>query len=888
MFAAAHLLPCAGLLSAFTHVPQIQAVRDIESKPENFPAYQFRNLRPVPVFVTIASSLESPDGTLRDFPPVAYQVAASETRTLAVVDASTPAELRGDIALLRSIITIEGQSPVTHAAIVGTPRPVSRDGDYFIAMNAHLSRCSAEEQWKMLRLMREAGVRSVRLETRFEAPDQNGVHAISPKIDETLLAAEAFGMNTLMAITYFPKSFYESSEKVRMAYECARSVAGRYKGRIYDYQYGNETNSGWGAFGAAADMAAHNQAMALGTLSVLPDARPATFGIAEADPNYLGELLRNGLAPYIRAVTVHPYCGVAEAGIAKLEANQRVIAAQDSARGPSALRTELWATEIGFHVDERGTLNPTTQQLTQVNGFTLDQQADQLARLFLLARAKGIDRIYWYNLYGKNDPETFWLLDADFRPRSAYHTLKFIAPLLNGSIPLGGTASTELVQQHLFRQPDGSVFLAAWALRDNVKVSLRLPSRDGDEENHYTVHDITGLDISGEIDLESPVMLGERAIIIRNMPKDTASFSSLDVQVNALDQRNWNAPMSRWETGAGTTIQVPYVVFNSGSRPITAHPAVIARMPGWKIELPEPVAVAPGETVTRHIALTAPANAVPGVEYRFSFAAELAGPRRTVPYEVRVWLDGQFPYAHLLSDAGGPPRHKVRRPIDEGRDGFGRSELTAYRRPVTVDGDLSEWQAEEFVTLDQGGSWKLRDVTHPLREDKYARAALRWDNQYLYAAFLVFDDDLSIPDLTSRDWRDSDNVRVFLSAEPDFARRAKNVTERDLLLFMTPTRQNHDEPPAVMAASIGGFLRENFGEQVRIASRVWQGGWLIEAAIPFASIGVMPHANLEIGCNLLSDDSDHGFRKSAHMTYLKNFNYWNDPRTLGVLRLMAE
>ncbi|MDR1281571.1 MAG: alpha-galactosidase, partial [Opitutaceae bacterium] len=553
---------------------------------------------------------------------------------------------------------------------------------------------------------------------------------------------------------------------------------------------------------------------------------------------------------------------------------------------PALPRTQLWATEAGFHVDERGTLNPVTQQFTQVNGFTLDQQADQLARLFLLARARSIDRIYWYDLFGKNDPETFWLLDKDFNPRPAWHTLKFIAPLITDATPLGGTASTELVQQHLFRQADGGVFLAAWALRDNVPVRLHLPELSGNIR--YTIHDITGRDLTAEIDLTKPVILGERAFVIRNLPRTTDSFLAREILADTLDRRNWNAPMSRWEIDAGEMIKAPCVVFNSGSAPVTVHPAIVERMPGWEIRLPDAFEVGPGETVTRYIELVSPRDGVPGVEYRLSFAVETAGPRRTAPCEVRVWLKGAFPYAYLLADTGGVPGYAVRRTIDEGRAGFGRGELSARRATVTVDGDLTEWGAGEFVTLDQGGNWKLRDVTPPLREDKYARAALRRDDRFLYAAFLVLDDDLSIPDLTSRDWRDSDNVRIFLSAEPDPARRSKNVTGRDLLLFMTPTRQGHDELPAVMAASIGGHLRQGFESQVRIASRVWHGGWLIEAAVPFSAIGITPREGLELGCNLLSDDSDHGFRKSAHMTFLKNFNYWNDPRSLGTLRLLAD
>jgi hypothetical protein len=850
-----------------------------DDNPENFPVWEIRNNTGSPLVFTLAGSLEFPSGVLRgQVTSASRTLAPGATIILPSFPDSTPASLHGDIALLRATVIPAGGEPVTGSAIVGTPRPRPRGQDALVGMNAHLHRYTPGEQWRMLRMMRDAGVTTIRMEHRFQAPDAQDRFRFDPKLDEVLLGAEAFGMTPLLALTWFPESFYDAPDKAGMAWSWAKAVGERYKGRVFDYQYGNETNSGWAAFGAAADMTVHNQAMALGTLAANPDATPATLGIAEALPNYLRELFRTGLAPYVRAVTLHPYCGTPEAGIAKTLACRRIV-------GEYGHGQKIWLTETGFQVSEPGILNPVTQQLTLVNGFTLDQQADLTARLFLLGRSHSIDRIYYYDFFGKNDPETFWLVDGDFNPRPAYHAVKYTSALLKEAAPLGGTDPVEPVQKHLFRRPDGAVVLAAWAVRDDVGADLHLPPPAANRDLQATT--ILGEPVA--LPSTGTIRLGPRPVLIKNLP-DIPSFVRLDVLANPVDGRNWNAPMQRWTANPGDTLNIPCVVFNPGAGAITAHPVLLNRYPGWAIKLPPPFAVPPGRTVARQITLTLPDNLVPGVEYRPRFAIETTGPRRTTPFEPRIWINGKFPYDPHLADTGITPAWPVRRIIDEKQTGFGRDTILARQAPaaaarLAVDGNLADWNPDDFVTLDQVGQWKLRDAGRPMREDWFARAALRWDSTRLYFACIVLDNDLSLPDLTSRDWRDSDNIRLFLSTAPA-DKRAARITKDDYLVFMTPTREFHDEPPAVMLASLGGFLHKNLEPRIKIASRIWHGGYLVEASIPFAMLGISPRPGLELGCNIMSDDSDDGYRRFSGMTTFRSLNYWNSPQSLGTLRLV--
>ncbi|MDR1280243.1 MAG: alpha-galactosidase [Opitutaceae bacterium] len=882
--------------------PDVTVTMKRDADYARLPVFEVRNPGSTTLAVTIASSLEDTGGELRQQATATHTVPANGTATLPACADPAFTVLRDDIALLRSRITLStapDAEPVTHSAIVGTPRPVARDGDYFVGINAALPRYTAEEQWRLLRMMREAGITSVRIEPGFRARDPGtGDYAtLNPgNVEQSLLACEAYGMNTLFLLSYFPKPFSGSAEKAHLAYDWAYVMAKHYKGRVHDWQFGNETNSGWGAYGAAADMAVHNQAMSFGVLAANPDARPATLGIAEALPYYLRELFRNGLAPYVKAVTGHPYCGVPESGVSKLMANRRVICEFGGDQ-------EIWATEVGFYHGPSTTVNPVTEQLTQSNGYSLETQADQLARLYLLARAQGIERVYWYNLYGKRDRETYWLLDENFNPRPAYETLKLVTAFLRGTTPLGGTGPDEPLQYQLYRKPDGgAASLALWSVRNNTRARLHLPAGLA-----LTVRDTNGKPVRLPEPALTPdgrdatwsLTIGQTPLLIEGLPPTTQPWTQLDLLANSLDSRAFNLPLHRQETRAGETIAIPLVVYNPGKQPVRAHPVVLKNYPGWDVRVPAPFDIAPGQTVTKTIAASIPADSVPGVEYRLRFAVETAGPRRTTPFETRIHLYGQFPYGPLFADDGHAPGYPVRRPdFDEGvlptrpsKDfaGFGRENLTARRAtPDTkVDGNLQEWDPAEFVTLDQGGQWILRDVGAPHREEWFVRAALRWDDTCLYVAWAVLDNDLSHLDLVSRDWRDSDNLRVFLSSEEP-EKRQRALTEKDLLLYMAPSQQFGTEPPAVLAAIMGGVSRDGIESRIKTASRVWHGGYVMEAAIPLSAIQVdSPCPGMTLGCNLLADNATQGWRDQTRMTTMKTRLYWTSPEgTLGTLRLV--
>ena len=103
-------------------------------------------------------------------------------------------------------------------------------------------------------------------------------------------------------------------------------------------------------------------------------------------------------------------------------------------------------------------------------------------------------------------------------------------------------------------------------------------------------------------------------------------------------------PSHRFTLKPGATVEIPWTVFTSSAVPVQARPALLSTNPGWKLEFPANETVPAHGTRNGRFRLTAPADAVPGTEYEFTFAADLDVIQRTRPYTVRVYVEGAFPY----------------------------------------------------------------------------------------------------------------------------------------------------------------------------------------------------------------------------------------------------
>ncbi len=754
------------------------------------------------------------------------------------------------------------------SGIFGAPGKLNRENkDFLVSMNVHLEKYTPELRWKLMEMLRKAGVKSVRIDGYFNMPgDEKAAENTYRRLDEVILGLEAFGIEPMVGLMWFPRQFHSAPEKQKAAYQWARHMAERYKGRA-SWHYGNETNSGWAAFGAAADMAALHRAFALGTRAGDSEALVATFGIAEGLPGYLEKFLEYNMHDYLDAVAVHPYSGTPEAGIAKTLANKALLRPGQ----------QIWATEIGYHIDDTKVgVNALTGQLTQVMGFTTEQQVDLLSRLFILGRATGVDRIYWYDFYGLKDRETFWMIKPDLTPLPAYHALIKVSREMSNVTPLGGTNLDEVIQRWYFRMPDNRILLTAWSLNEQGELA-GIPKA-------AVITD--ALDNPVALSATGNLPLTGRPLFIK-LPADGwfEGMLNKNLLASALDQRSFSKPSFRFTGKGGEKITVPFTLFNSSDRTLTAVPIVTKTLPGWRVEFEhKQLQVKPRETITVPISFNPAADLVPGVEYHFALAGELDNGQRTAEFPIRIKLDGRFPYRQILDfkhNIDYPMWDSMNEPIFQ----KGNPELTATPEKAVVDGRLDEWKPEEFYELDQRLTWKLRDPKIPSTEDFTGKIAFRYDDEFLYAGIIVLDDDLSVGDCLSRDWRDSDNIRIFLSAEADPQKRSSRISEKELLLIISPTDISRTKPPVAFAAVLGGYARPGFEQKIQLAGKAWTGGYVLEVAIPWKELGIIPQKNLLLGLNVLADDADGGFRRHTAMTYLGNVEYWRSPTSLGGLRL---
>lgn len=787
-------------------------------------------------------------------------------RASAVPFPGKASRIRGQVVLFRT--EIKGSAGSTHlSGIFGEAAPVRRESVNVFGMNVHTSWYDPDVQWQLLRMLKDAGITTVREDTMFhDLEDEKGARWTVKQQLETILAMEAFGIRPLVMIAWFPKRFYQSPQKLERAYKWAEYLAKRLKGRA-DFHYGNETNSGWAAFGAAADMGPLNAAFALGTKSGDPEALRASFGIAEGLNNYVREFVGTGAMKVLDALCIHPYCGTPEAGIAKSVAAKNVLR-------ENGVSDRVWATEIGFHFEKEGEFNRKTGELTGVAGFSQVDQENFLPRLYLLAQSHGIERVYWYDFFGKGDPETFWIVDENFKPLGAYRTLKECIRKTAGTKPAGGTSCSDLIQKHLFKRPDGSTLLAAWSVQGERKADFVLPKG-------VRVTDKFGAPVA--LPADGVLTLKEDVLYVEGL--SIPHFLREDVLCNALDQRNFNHPLHRFTLKAGESAEIPWVVFNSSAENLEVRPAVLSTNPGWKCEVPEKAVVSARSTHTGAFRLTAPRNAVPGTEYEFTFAADVGVVQRTQPYTVRVRLEGRFPYREIAV-VQRTADYPMWNSMDERQAKKGNPQLTASRGKATVDGDLSEWKKEEFYPIDQKFQWILRDPGQPSDQDWSGKVAFRWDETTLYAAFLVEDDQLCFSDFASRDWRDNDNMRLFLSSIPEESRRSNQITKHEILLLMTPTDRARQAGVQLKAASLGGLMRPGVEKQISAAARMWKNGYVLEVALPFSIFHADPKVGTILGMNVMADDIDDGYRQHVAMTRYVDPSYWNSPRSLGSLKLV--
>lgn len=371
--------------------------------------------------------------------------------------------------------------PLATQADVPPPAP----GDFIVGVHTRLFNLPRPVQVPF-RLMREAGIRSVRDDAFWSTVEQRpGLLMISPDWYKYLREQRASGMSNILMLGYGNR-FYSSDSKpifptVRAGFaRFVDFVARRLKGQVGFYEVYNE----WDLEDSISP--AYNDAyleLVRDTSRQLRRIDPGARILAGAVTSYgikvgfADRLLRNGLMQYADGLSLHPYVHCEKTNDGNTPESwirwmRDVSAHLDEVAGQPV---PLYLTEMAWH--STGGLHPC--------GIDETTQAAWLARAYLLAKTlPAIKGMWWYDLAndGNNPAEqehNFGLLRRDLSPKPAYLALKRIAPVLNDyryvpSEALPAAEGSPALVQLEFRNGDQRV-LAVWTQGDREAVTLSVP-----------------------------------------------------------------------------------------------------------------------------------------------------------------------------------------------------------------------------------------------------------------------------------------------------------------------------------------------------------------------------------------------------------------------------
>ncbi len=293
----------------------------------------------------------------------------------------------------------------------------------------------------------------------------------------------------------------------------SRTVA-RYKDDIQYWEVWNEFN---GSFGDSKNKVKDYAELVVTAFEAARKVEPRVkigLSVANFDVGFLDAVIKAGAADHFDFVCVHPYENLGavaeggEVGFLSLAGNLRKMLAANKQRQD----TPLWITEIGFQAP----IKP------DVRGDA--EQADMLAKAYLLSLVQGFERIFWFEArgpaYGKGTDHG--IIRPDWTPRPAYDALTALTAAL-GRQPryLGWLDLGKGGHGFMFQGQKGPV-LAAWSpagKRHKVKFDAAV-----------TVTDLAGkqapLPAGRELLLtQSPVFISEVATDLVQLAKSNAGKS---------------------------------------------------------------------------------------------------------------------------------------------------------------------------------------------------------------------------------------------------------------------------------------------------------------------------------------------------------------------------
>lgn len=205
--------------------------------------------------------------------------------------------------------------------------------------------------------------------------------------------------------------------------------------------------------------------------------------------------------------------------------------------------------------------------------------------------------------------------------------------------------------------------------------------------------------------------------------------------------------------------------------------------------------------------------------------------------------------------------------------------LAPRREGIAIDGALSDWNGIPDLQLPfvQSGAENYEGPS-----DFAATVRLAWDDRFLYFAAIITDD-LHVQPLRGYDIFNGDSVELWLDADlaVDFA--DNSINDDDFQFGFSPGDFSGSGPEAVIWYP---QRREEWNRQALIAAQPQNQGYTLEAAIPWALLGLQPVAGAAMGFAVNANDNDVP-GAAAQQTILMHTSgmRWGQPTTFSTLRL---
>jgi LCP family protein required for cell wall assembly len=201
--------------------------------------------------------------------------------------------------------------------------------------------------------------------------------------------------------------------------------------------------------------------------------------------------------------------------------------------------------------------------------------------------------------------------------------------------------------------------------------------------------------------------------------------------------------------------------------------------------------------------------------------------------------------------------------------------------PPSVDGDLTEWAALVYGSKQVDfGAQNWQDAA-----DASASWNIAWDDQYLYIAARVKDDVFTRGETaTGENLFRGDSLELWVSIDP--GSRTDKLSEREFQLGISPGDLNSGAPNPEAYLWLPQPYKGQPLEGMQVASRKIEGGYDLEAAVPWSAFHLVPFPVQGFGFALAvnDDDTPGSAEQESQVTNVTDAKL-TDPRSWGVLVL---